>query len=185
MGKKWGTQWVFRDLFFHLKPQEKKILVGPNGCGKTTLLRLLTGLLRPDEGRVTSTCEDIGLMLCDALLYPRLTVRQNLEFNSVLYGVKSQSVDEIIDALDIATTLDKTVNSLSQGARQMAEIARAAVHRPKFLLLDEPFAYLDEEKRDQLAQFLRRWDGAVLITSQSAKMFKCDSGSWSVFEVGR
>lgn len=131
-------------------------LFGPNGAGKTTLLRLLGGLLRPGSGRVLlhgtelpgspATRRLVGLISHHTMLYPALTVRENLRFAAECQGVPrpDTAVSRVLDQLCVLDREFTPVRLLSRGLQQRVSIARALVHRPRLLLLDEPYTGLDE-----------------------------------------
>jgi sodium transport system ATP-binding protein len=133
-------------------------LLGPNGAGKTTLLRVLATLMIPDDGRATVDGLDVVLdryavrrrigVLSDARgLYPRLTARENIRYYGALHGLSGDGlearVDELIRALSITDIADRRAHGFSQGERMKVAIARALVHDPQTILLDEPTNGLD------------------------------------------
>lgn len=143
-------------------------LVGPSGSGKTTLLRLLAGLESPGTGSIvvneaiwldkskginwTPQQRSIGYVFQDTALFPNMTVRENIQFAAPT-GQKTL-VDELIDSTGLETFVNQKPIRLSGGQRQRVALARALVRRPQLLLLDEPFAALDEEASQILRQVL-------------------------------
>ena len=135
------------------------VLVGASGAGKTSVLHMIAGLLRPDEGRVviagdtlfdSHRCIDrpphrrgLGYVFQDPRLFPHLSVRANLRF-----GARGADVMPIATRLDIAGLLDRWPRSLSGGEARRVAIARALLSRPSFLLLDEPLASLDPGRKE-------------------------------------
>jgi heme ABC exporter, ATP-binding protein CcmA len=130
-------------------------LFGPNGAGKTTLLRLMAGLLKPTSGSVRvcgHTLRDdaaarahVGLISHQSMLYRALTARENVEFAARLYGI-SDPRDAAVRALERMRIIDRAdapVRALSRGLQQRVSIARAIVHEPSVVLLDEPYTGLD------------------------------------------
>ncbi|WP_415405049.1 ABC transporter ATP-binding protein [Tateyamaria sp. SN3-11] len=133
-------------------------LLGPSGCGKSTALRLIAGLLSPTNGRITWTGDhgpgDLGVVFQEATLMPWATVAQNVWLPFRLRGMTYNSVkDEVLEALRLVG-LEKFQNSypreLSGGMKMRVSIARAMVTRPRLILMDEPFAALDEITRFRL-----------------------------------
>ncbi|MFU8839801.1 MAG: heme ABC exporter ATP-binding protein CcmA [Nitriliruptoraceae bacterium] len=140
-------------------------LMGANGAGKTTLLRLLAGLTLPSEGRVRVAGIDrraagagiramLGYVGHESLLYAELTVRENLAFHADLHGLDRQVVEDVAARLDVTHALDRRARELSRGTTQRAALARALLHEPAVLLLDEPFTGLDLDSADRLAAIL-------------------------------
>lgn len=145
-------------------------LLGPNGAGKTTLLRLLCGRLVPTEGKVC--CEggaaDFGVLLENPGAYEKLSVFEYLEFFGALYGVKDARARarELLGAFDFSEPGEARVGTLSLGNRQKLQMARALLHRPRTLLLDEPASNMDPVSRTELWQALLEWrrrDGGTLL----------------------
>jgi len=153
-------------------------LLGPNGAGKSTLLATLATLLRPSGGHIRYGTHDaaahgaalrgsIGVLGHDLFLYPELTAQENLEFFAALYGV-AEPRREAVEALRQAGLIDRAgdpVSSFSRGMRQRVALERALIHRPRLLLLDEPFTGLDDASAAALAARIGslKKDGAIVI----------------------
>lgn len=146
--------WVLRGVTLTLTHGTACAVVGGNGSGKTTLLRVAAGLTHPSRGRVAVAGLDprdprarafMGVVLHHSLLYDQLTVAENLQFYARLYGVEGYDprADEVVEALGLKAYLQSRASELSFGWRRRADIARALLHRPRILLLDEPFTGLD------------------------------------------
>jgi len=133
-------------------------LLGPNGAGKTTTLRMLAGILTPDGGRVLVDGLDmhaapleakgrLGFLSGDTLLYNRLSPREVLRYFGELYGLGGSDldrrIDELVERLEMTAFAGRPCGTLSAGQKQRANIARAFLHRPKVLILDEPTTALD------------------------------------------
>ena len=146
-------------------------LLGPNGAGKTTSLRMVAGLLVPDEGRVLVDGIDVAVepqralarmgVLSDARgLYPRLTARENIVYYGRLQGMARaaalQRVEALAPVLDMAPLLDRRTDGFSQGERMKTALARALVHDPANIILDEPTNGLDVLATRALREALRR-----------------------------
>ncbi len=150
---------VLRGLTLHIEHGEFLALLGANGSGKSTLLRMLAGLSQPDSGtirvggwllprEVAQVRAQIGLVSHKLLLYESLTARENLRFFGRLYNLKAAHLNAQIDALlkrvGLARRADDVVRTFSRGMAQRLSIARALLHDPSILLLDEPYTGLDQ-----------------------------------------
>lgn len=152
-------------------------LFGPNGAGKTTLLRILAGLLRPTRGTVllgglptrgdASARAQVGLLSHQSMLYDALTVRENVLFTARLYGVRDPlaATNASLERLGMSERAEQPVRALSRGLQQRVSIARAVVHGPRVLLLDEPYTGLDEAGAGALTELLSelRSQGSTLV----------------------
>jgi heme ABC exporter ATP-binding subunit CcmA len=155
-------------------------LFGPNGAGKSTLLALFSTLLRPSAGEVRfgdrtaasfgdSLRRQIGMLGHDLFLYGDLTASENLEFFGQLYGLRGATLRQSIDAALTAARLQERaqdrVAGFSRGLRQRLALERALLHRPRLVLLDEPFTGLDDDAAAALAMRLRalRDAGAIVV----------------------
>jgi len=146
-------------------------LLGPNGAGKTTTLRMLAGILTPDAGCVCVGGLDIhdrpldakrrlGFLSGDTQLYQRLTTREVLRYFGRLYGMSDASIAaraaRLIDELEMADFADRPCGTLSSGQKQRANIARAFLHEPDLLILDEPTVALDVISGQFIVESIRR-----------------------------
>jgi len=144
-----GSVRALDGISFSLAEGHTLALFGPNGAGKTTLLKVLAGLIRPEAGRadVTGGRRAVGWIGHQSSLYGHLTVRENLLFWAQLYDLSAararERATELLERLRIADRADMPVRVLSRGLTQRVTIARALVHDPEVLLLDEPFTGLD------------------------------------------
>jgi len=169
---------------------ECMVLLGPPGCGKSTMLRMLAGLEELDGGRiligdldvseVPAADRDIAIVFESYALYPHMTVAENMGFPLKVAGVpKAERAERVLEAarlLDLESALGKKPMGLSGGQRQRVAMARAIVRRPQVFLMDEPFANLDAELREQtraqIQQLLRRLRITTLYaTSSPAEAF--------------
>jgi heme exporter protein A len=153
-GRRYGERAALRDVTLELQAGRTLVVFGPNGAGKTTLLRMLATLLRPHAGAVRVLGCDlpddgyavrgrIGFLGHEPLLYRELSGRENLRFHARLHRCRSDRVEEVIEAVGMALRADDPVAGLSRGMVQRLAIARAVLHEPELLLLDEPLANLD------------------------------------------
>jgi len=173
---------VLRKLDLTIQRSEFVALLGPNGSGKSTLLRLLCGLTRPTAGiirvggwqlpdEVYAVRAQIGLVSHKALLYENLSARENLQFFARLYNLPANKIDDRIKELLTEVGLVKRTNDLvrtfSRGMLQRLSIARALLHNPDILLLDEPYTGLDQDASKVLDDLLRaaHADGRTIIMS--------------------
>src|SRR5712691_8980811 len=152
-------------------------LLGPNGAGKSTLIGILATLIAPASGGVhygdhaprgvtAALRKRIGLLAHELHLYPELSARQNLAFFAQLYGLDPhETVDRALDAVGLSDRGDDEVSGFSRGLRQRLALERALLHRPRLVLLDEPFTGLDDRAVVLVADRLRRLaaDGAIVV----------------------
>jgi heme exporter protein A len=154
VGRRYGERLALRDVSFDLAPGQTLVVFGPNGAGKTTLLRMLATLLRahagevrvlghalPDDGYAIRS--RIGFLGHDPLLYRELSGRENLRFHARLHRVAAERVQQVLEAVGMERRADDPVAELSRGMVQRLAVARAVLHEPELLLLDEPLANLD------------------------------------------
>jgi heme exporter protein A len=150
----YGEREALDGVSLSLQDGQTLVVLGPNGAGKTTLLRVLATLLRPHAGKVRvlghalpgeawAVRGRIGLLGHEPLLYRELTARENLRFHARLHGVGAERVEELLEAVGMATRTEEPVRTLSRGMVQRVATARALLHDPELLLLDEPRANLD------------------------------------------
>jgi NitT/TauT family transport system ATP-binding protein len=149
-----------------IAPHERVGICGPNGSGKTTLLRVLAGLLAPTEGEVAGVPPPGRTVLVHQHPYFfRGTARDNVVFALRLKRRPPVEADVWLDRLGIARLADRTAQVLSSGERRRVAVARALAAAPEVLLLDEPFAALDDEGRDSLRAALKDYAGALVIAA--------------------
>jgi heme exporter protein A len=172
-----GRRVAVRGLDFAVNDGECLALFGPNGAGKTTLLRILAGLLRPTSGSAhiagiklpggAKARAVVGLISHQSMLYSALTARENIEFTARMYGVESprDAAMRALERMRLEDRADSPVRSLSRGMQQRVSIARAIVHDPRVVLLDEPYTGLDETGAAALSAALEslKGGGAALV----------------------
>jgi NitT/TauT family transport system ATP-binding protein len=170
VGRRFGRVEALRDVSLEIGTGDFLALLGPSGCGKTTLLRMIAGLEQPDEGRLVwdadqvPTQGQIGFVFQDATLLPWATATDNVFLPLRLRGMaRDQAMPLVKAALDrvgLHGFADAHPRQLSGGMRMRVSIARALVTRPQLLLMDEPFAALDEFTRHRLQEdLLALWQG--------------------------
>ena len=170
LGKRFGDQWILRDLNLQVREGECVALLGPSGCGKSTALRLIAGLERQDEGSIeldgarldTIPAERrrIAMVFQSYALFPHLSVRENLNLGLKIRGVaptqRQQRINSVLDTVRLKEMADRRPQQLSGGQRQRVALARALLRDPRVYLLDEPMSNLDAQLRDELRPELRQ-----------------------------
>lgn len=182
VARKFGPQFVLRDVTLAVRPGEVLSLFGGNGAGKTTLLRVIAGLLAPTrgEGRVfgydlrdkRSVREHVFLMTEGGGLYGDLTARENLDFTARMYGVPERS-GELLERVELAEAAGKRARELSSGMRKRLHLARMLLAPSPLLLLDEPFANLDTGGKEAVLTHLRAAQGegkTILFSSHEPEL---------------
>jgi heme ABC exporter ATP-binding subunit CcmA len=181
--KSYGVVTALRAVDFEARQGEVTVLFGPNGAGKTTLLRILAGLTRPDGGTVT-VCgsnmaregelarQSTGVLLHSPMLYADLTARENLRFYAHMFRIRRQErhISEIAERMQFSHRLDDRVRTLSHGLVKRVALARALLHAPRLLLLDEPETGLDQSALallDSVVGEHRTGGRAVIMTTHS------------------
>jgi ABC-2 type transport system ATP-binding protein len=145
--KRFGEQEVLTDVTFEAKEREIFGLLGPSGAGKTTIINILTNQLDADGGdhRIGAASFDTGLMLDEDGLYVRLNCIENLNVFADIYGIPRTKSMEALQSVGLEHAAKKSVSKLSKGMRQRLALARAILHEPDVLFLDEPSSGLDPE----------------------------------------
>jgi heme exporter protein A len=149
-------------------------VLGANGAGKTTLLRVLAGLLRPHGGTARVLGAElprerwklpaaVGYLGHDPLLYRELTGRENLSYHAALHDVGRERVGQLLDAVGMERRADEPLRDLSRGMVQRVAVARAVLHDPELLLLDEPRANLDPAAAELLEPLIGRASGRTRV----------------------
>lgn len=180
------------DTDFTLSSNEFLTIEGHSGAGKTTILRLIAGLIYPDGGRIALDDEiwfdkkknislpakerKVGFVFQDYALFPNMNIIENLKY--ALADKKDKNyLNEIIDIMEIGDLVERKPDTLSGGQKQRAALARALVRKPKLLLLDEPLSALDIEMRSKLQDYILRIHGkynlaTILVSHDISEIFK-------------
>jgi heme exporter protein A len=154
LARHYGEREALNDVSLSLQPGQTLVVFGPNGAGKTTLLRVLATLLRPHRGTVLvlgkrlpeeawAVRGRIGLLGHEPLLYRELSARENLRFHARLHDVPTERIEELLQRVQMSDRASEPLRTLSRGMVQRVAVARAVLHGPELLLLDEPWANLD------------------------------------------
>lgn len=184
--KSFGLKPVLRGIDLTLNAGERMALLGANGAGKTTLLRILAGLTRPEAGQVSIDGLDlgeqtreiqrrIGFVAHQPYLYDELTALENLLFFARMYAVKQprQRAAALLERVGLSKKARERVSSLSRGQLQRLALARALLHSPRLLLLDEPDTGLDQDGQKLLASLLQEHSnqgGTLLFTTHDLEV---------------
>ena len=165
-----GDNAALVNLSFSVKPGEFLAILGPNGAGKSTLMALLTRLLTPAsgsitvfsqalEGKASSVMRKLGVVYQQLTLDLDLSVQQNLQYHGALQGLSpgkvKAGIDQQLQRFELADVRHRRIRQLNGGHRRRVELARALLHSPALLLLDEPTVGLDLKSRKQLNQYVR------------------------------
>jgi heme exporter protein A len=172
--RRFGERLALAGVSVELPEGRSLVVFGPNGAGKSTLLRVIAGLLRPHAGSACVLGAElpaetwrvrgrIGYIGHEPLLYRELSGRQNLRFQARLYGVSEQRVEEVLRAVGMERRANDPVRELSRGMVQRLAAARAVLHDPPLLLLDEPGAGLDPGAAELLEPLIGRSSGRTRV----------------------
>ena len=199
--KSFGDEPVLWDLDLEVQWGEFLVLLGANGTGKTTLLRLMSTQARPEAGQILVAGYDqkrqpqairrhIGVVGHLSYLYEDLTCRENLDFYGRLYQVKelSRQLEMVLDRVGLSQRAHQRVRTLSHGMRQRLALARAILHQPSILLLDEPEGGLDRQSIDMLRQLTAEWTasgGAIVMTTHNEELGRSWAHRVGVLSQGR
>jgi len=179
--KSFGHRLALRDVDLKVRPGETVVILGPNGAGKTTLIKVLATIMNPSSGSVFIGClplkhnaeeirRKIGVVSHQTFLYSNLTACENLEFYCRMYDVPraKERIHQVLAMVDMTPRLYERVGTLSRGMQQRLSLARALLHNPEIMLLDEPETGLDQQAASILHQALQTEGGekrtAILTT---------------------
>jgi ABC-2 type transport system ATP-binding protein len=174
--KRYGSVTALDGFSLHVAPGEIVGLVGHNGAGKTTFVDIVSGLIRPDSGRVSidgtppaAARGRVGVAPQHLALYPSVTVREHLRLFGRLAGLRPgalrTAIDDIAVALRLTEIMDRKTGALSGGQQRRTQAATALIHRPSLLLLDEPTAGADQETREAMLTMVKQCagEGAAIV----------------------
>jgi ABC-type multidrug transport system ATPase subunit len=178
--KQFGRFAALRDVNAEFDAGKFHVILGDNGAGKTTLLRALAGLAHPTRGTVSilgktpqAACRDLGYMAHPSLLYDEMSGMENLRYFARLYDIAGDSrCEQVIRSVGLDPELTRPVGKYSQGMRQRMSLARAILHDPRILLLDEPFSNVDMHSAREMVGLLKGMRDAgktiFVVTHQAA-----------------
>lgn len=165
LGRRFGSHWVIRDLNFEVLHGQVLAVTGPNGQGKSTLLKLLCGLLEPSQGRV-HLAGSLGVSALDMALYPQLTGREHVVWLSKMKGISTDPAT-LLTEVGLSSAVDRAAGAYSTGMRARLKLALALLGEPPLLMLDEPTAALDEEGQALIHRVIaaQKAKGAVILAT--------------------
>ena len=195
LSKKYKDTLAVNNINFSIEKNKTLGLLGPNGCGKTTSIGMMLGLIKPTSGEILIENKNIESFKRDEILSrinfaspyielpKKLTVRQNLEVYGRLYGIKDLKgrIEEISEDLDIKNFFDRKTGELSSGQKNRVSLAKSLINKPEILLLDEPTASLDPDIGDFVRTYIQKYSSknqvTVLLASHNMNEVErlCDS----------
>ena len=185
--KKFKSTFAVNNISFEIKKNDTLGLLGPNGCGKTTSIGMMLGLITPTSGEIfideikLNSQNRIKLLSLMNFASPyielpkKLTVKQNLEIYARLYGVsnKDERIEELVEDLNLNKFLNKNTGELSSGQKNRVSLAKSLINKPKLLFLDEPTASLDPDVGDFVRKYLEKYkknnELTMLLASHNMK----------------
>ena len=195
LSKKYKDTQAVNNISFSIEKNKTLGLLGPNGCGKTTSIGMMLGLIKPTSGEILIDNKNIESFKRDEILsrinfaspyielQKKLTVRQNLEVYARLYGIKNLKgrIEEISEDLDIKNFFNRKTGELSSGQKNRVSLAKSLINKPEILLLDEPTASLDPDIGDFVRTYIQKYRSknqvTVLLASHNMNEVErlCDS----------
>jgi heme exporter protein A len=200
--EKWfGRASALQDITLSVRRGDFMVLLGRNGAGKSTLLRVIARLIKPNSGKVEISGIDIrhqpelvrerlGFVAHSSYLYRNLTARENLRFFARLYKLKNieQQIQMALQWVGLEQSADRLVVGFSRGMQQRLAIARATLHNPDLLLMDEPFSGLDLEASELLAEWMQGFVGArktIVMATHDLEQGLGSVNRWVFVDEGR
>ncbi|HEX2587727.1 MAG TPA: heme ABC exporter ATP-binding protein CcmA [Gaiellales bacterium] len=182
VSRRYGERLALDRVTLRVDDGERVLLTGGNGAGKTTLLRMLATVLRPHGGALHVAGHPlprearrvrplVGYLGHEPLVYPGLTAGENLELYAALQAVPADRAGAALELVGLDRRRGDLASDLSRGMRQRLALARAVLHRPRILLLDEPTTGLDDDGRERLRGLLAAHDGTAVISTHEPEWF--------------
>ena len=176
--KKFQNTFAVNNINFSIEKNRTLGLLGPNGCGKTTSIGMILGLIKPTSGQIFIDDKNLEALKRNDILArinfaspyielpKKLTVKQNLEVYGRLYGVKNRKerIEEISEDLDIKDFFDRKTGELSSGQKNRVSLAKSLINKPEILLLDEPTASLDPDIGDFVRSYIQNYSSKNKVT---------------------
>ncbi|KAA9013563.1 heme ABC exporter ATP-binding protein CcmA [Niallia endozanthoxylica] len=198
--KSFGQQTVLENINFKVKKGEIVGLLGPNGAGKTTFIRILNGVIKPEKGSISVNGMDpategdeirkiSGIVTESAGLYHQMSGKENLELFAELYGVTDQNrVAELLNLFDLNEHQDKPAGKYSTGMKKRLALAKALLHKPDILFLDEPTNGLDPDGIQMVLSYLKKYNQetgtTIIICSHVLHQLETICDSFAFIEKG-
>ena len=194
--KQFGRFAALRGVTAEFDAARFHAILGDNGAGKTTLLRSLAGLALPTRGEISifdktprDACRDLGYMAHPSLLYDEMSGMENLRYFARLYGIAGDGrLREVIRQVGLDPELSRPVGQYSQGMRQRMSLARAILHDPKVLLLDEPFSNVDGPSAREMVRLLKGMRDAgktIFVVTHQALLLEGVADEFVWMEAGQ
>jgi ABC-type multidrug transport system ATPase subunit len=195
--KQFGRFAALRGVDANFEARRLYAILGDNGAGKTTLLRALAGLTAPTRGSISmlgtnnlrAVCSQVGYMAHPSLLYDEMTGMENMRYFSRLYAISDeQRCRKVIQLVGLDPELTRPVGQYSQGMRQRMSLARALLHDPKILLLDEPFSNVDVHSAREMVKLLGQMRNAgktIFVVTHQAQLLDGTADEFVCMEAGK